>query len=87
MLAYTFYNYGFFIIKAPEITQFQNAATPNEMGRLYVTHYSIIPQTLTTNILLNVIDITKDTICKTKNKELKLTYKKLLNFEITGLTK
>jgi len=45
MSAYTFYNYGFFIIRAPEITQFQNAAIPNEMGRLYVTHYNITPQT------------------------------------------
>jgi len=87
MLAYTFYDYGFFIIRALEFTQFQNAAIPNEMGRLYVTHYNITPQTLTTNIIFNMIDITKDTIRKTSNKELKLICKKLLNFEITGLTK
>ncbi|CAI6375152.1 unnamed protein product [Macrosiphum euphorbiae] len=80
MSAYTFYNYGFFIIRAPEITQFQNAAIPNEMGRLYVTHYNITPQTLTTDILLNMINITKDTIRKTKNKELKLICKKTFKF-------
>lgn len=87
MLSYTFYNYAFFIIKAPELVQFQNAVIPNEMGRIYITHYNITPQTLTSNILIHTASITKNTAHKSKSKELKNICKKLLYFKITGLTR
>lgn len=87
--AHTFYNYGFFIVKAPQIVQFRNAVIPNEMGRIYVTHYDITPQTLVTQILTKTIDITKENILTRYNrsKKIKIICKKLLNFKIPGLTK
>ncbi|CAI6376999.1 unnamed protein product [Macrosiphum euphorbiae] len=86
--AHTFYNYGFFIVKAPQVIQFRNAVIPNEMGRIYITHYDITPQTLVTRILTRSIDITKDNILsKNRSKKMKIICKKLLNFEIPGLTK
>lgn len=85
--AHIFYDYGFFIVKAPQLIQFQNAVIPNEMGRIYITHYDITPQTLITRILTKTIDITKETLMRTRSKEIKQICRKLLNFEIPGLTK
>jgi len=58
------------------------------MGRIYITHYDITPQTLVTRILTEIIDITKDNILtKNHSKKMKIICKKLFNFKIPGLTK
>lgn len=84
---YIFYNYGFFIIKAPKHIQYLMGVIPKEMGRIYITHYDITPQEFIVNILNNTIYTVRDVSLQTESDIIKKIFKQLKYLKIEGITK
>jgi hypothetical protein len=84
---YLFFNYGFFILEAPEHVQYRNAVIPNEMGRIYLTHYNITPQSFVITMLNSITHTIKNISQKTRSEYLKLFLKNIKHLNIKGITK
>lgn len=82
-----YFNYGFFILEPYNQTLYLNAVIPNEMGRIYITHYKTTPQSFIINILNNSIQLIKNTSRKTKSESLKQFLIEIKHLKIKGLTK
>lgn len=82
-----YFNYGFFTLEPHNQTLYLNGLIPNEMGRIYLTHYDTTPQAFILNILNSSMHTIKNISRKTKSETLKQFLIQIKYLKVKGITK